>query len=196
MMFNFIDFLLDNLFIVIIAITGLFSFFNRMLAKNQRHDAESASEGGRKSTIGETLRRVQETIDETLESMEEKETPPASARRSNRNNRTVQTEKSQPLGRFATSADTTFEQMRDEQLNRLREQYAPIAVSDDADEGIKPLHNGAKHRREEKTAKNTPVEVDLSSRLNKEGLIESVVMAEILGPPRSRKSYRSHFLER
>lgn len=89
----------------------------------------------------------------------------------------------------------SIEEHRDEQMERLREQLntgehrlPDISKSDSSAPKVVHSH--------ETSYKYNEFKKDMKRNLTKQGLIDSIVMAEVLGPPRARKPYRNIINER
>lgn len=190
MMESFFDFIFANLFLVFVIITGLLSFFNRMISGRSKNKEEHpSSDQPKKSTIGEAMRRMQEMI-ETIEQ------PDEPTRQKVEKKVAKASEKLQTARQKIESSSYSFEEMRNEQFDRLKQQYESSATHNDWEGNPNTLQKRAGDIKAGEIHSITPIEVNLQSRLNKEGLIESIVMAEILGPPRARKRFGTRFVDR
>ncbi|HLR72185.1 MAG TPA: hypothetical protein VK085_12245 [Pseudogracilibacillus sp.] len=99
--------------------------------------------------------------------------------------RTVQQAQKQ-IDRTKESVTKSVDEQRQEQFDRLRRQYQTVA--DDKE------HVEQKSRRsnmERQHAYQEQVDVKLEDRFTAKGLIEGVIMAEVLGPPRGLKPYKN-----
>lgn len=87
----------------------------------------------------------------------------------------------------------SVEEQRDEQLERLKKQLN----TNEHQVSPHPSKNKTKVvHSHESSYKYHEFKKDMKRNLTKQGLIDSIVMAEILGPPRARKPYRSIIDER
>lgn len=189
-----INLIFENPFLLFIIIAGLVSFFNRMKASSRdRNGGEqpSAERDGEDSKPKQSpVREMMKRLEEMAESLDpDVPTQEQSAE--------AQTIEEKPK---STPGMSSFEQQREEQYKHLQKQYQS-AQSEAASEHRKnldsPIFNDAqmmKGKIEENEISST--KINIKSRLNKSGLIESVVMAEVLGPPRARKKYSNRYLER
>lgn len=191
-----IKLIFENPFLLFIIIAGVVSFFNRMTAagKNQQEGKQEAEgETGGRQTIRDVMRKMQEMAESLDPEAETKETKSREEKKS-----------SQPLGRFDVPSETTntysFEEQREEQYRQLQKQYGAMTETDEVDQAIdvnSPIYEGPELAQDRSYIKEgSQVEVNLKSRLNREGLVESVVMAEILGPPRARKRHSNRYMDR
>src|SRR5699024_10950928 len=97
----------------------------------------------------------------------------------------------------ASHHDTmTVEEHRDEQMERLKQQLNTDEdqslphITDNKQSVLKVVHS------HDHSYKYGQFKKDMKKNLTKQGLIDSIVMAEVLGPPRARKPYRSIIYER
>lgn len=200
-----IELLLDNIIFLFVIIAGIVSFFNRLMSTG--NEGERRVEGKETQRQGEasgrqTVREVMRRMQEMAESLDP-ETAEGQGRRVERKASDEQV--MQPTSSESASASTTysFEQQRDEQFKRLQKQYESTLQSEDVDRAIDPdspiynqTHAATSQVRIQQPQKRSKSSVDLKSRLDANGLIESVIMAEVLGPPRARKRYSNRYLER
>lgn len=200
-----IELIFDNLIFLFVIIAGLLSFFNRLMSGTKQRDKEQAGtersrrqdgEGTGRQTVREVMRRMQEMA-ESLDpetAAPERRTPKAEARRETATQTSTES--------TAAAPTYSFEQQRDEQFKRLQKQYESV-TSDNLNTEIdmdSPIYSQAHAATSEgstsRIAHRPKTSVNLKSRLNADGLIESVIMAEVLGPPRARKRYSNRYLER
>lgn len=82
------------------------------------------------------------------------------------------------------------EAQRQKQLERLKQNYAPMENTEDDDIA---KHSGLQTRRQQSTntKKVTKKDLHLKKRLSRGGLKESIIMAEVLGPPRAYHPYQN-----
>lgn len=198
-----IELILDNIIFLFVIIAGLVSFFNRMMSAGKDNQEQQSSgersrrqgEGAGRQTVREVMRRMQE-VAESLE--QDTDTGSPQRRTSDQQGRTNTT----PIPTTTSDSPTySFEQQRDEQYRRLQKQYESVASTDEIETAIdpdSPIYTHVARTESEANVKTrqTKTSVDLKSRLNADGLIESVIMAEVLGPPRARKRYSNRYLER
>jgi len=85
----------------------------------------------------------------------------------------------------------SIEQLRDEQLARLTHQYQSQSSVELEDEVEKVTTHKSTNTISKEKYKKSELQKGLKGRLAKEGLIESVIMAEVLGPPRALNPYKN-----
>lgn len=179
-----IEFIFANLFLVIIIVTGLLSFFKNMLA-NQNKQGSPNQESERGSPLREAMKRVEEMV-ESID-VPEQTTP----KRTERKVETT-THQSIPIEETVSSFEEQIERQYEEQYSRLQEQYQSIS---EITEEVNYYNEKASSLIEDHDPKNKKIynepdiNINLKSRLNRGGLIESIVMAEVLGPPRARRGH-------
>lgn len=129
------------------------------------------------------------------EEQRKQQTPrPAPKQRQNRDRRPVRAERPvqqarQTIKTVEEKVTNTFEDQRQAQYDRLRSQYQ---TSGDNSHSV-GIDKSKLQPIEEKVSK---VNVSLDKKLTPEGLIESVIMAEVLGPPRAHNPYQNLVVKR
>jgi len=99
-------------------------------------------------------------------------------------------EKREPLQR-------TIEQQRQEQFDRLRSQFQSASQPDTEDiDEHHSSHLAKSMELQRESVKPTKVNVNLERKITPKGLIESVIMAEVLGPPRALNPYQNRLTKR
>ncbi|HZW68531.1 MAG TPA: hypothetical protein VFF20_07975 [Pseudogracilibacillus sp.] len=188
-----INLIFENPFLLFIIIAGLVSFFNRMKASSRDRNGREQPSAEREADTKPKQSPVREMM-KRLEEMAESLDPDSPKQEQSAEAKTVE-EKPKSTPRMST-----FEQQREEQYKQLQKQYQS-AQSEKPSEHIKnmdsPIFNDAQMMKGSIEANEiSSTNINIKSRLNKSGLIESVVMAEVLGPPRARKQYSNRYLER
>lgn len=178
------EFIFANFFLFFIILAGLLSFLRNMLANQpkQKDTKETTKEDG--SPLRDVVKRLEEMV-ETFENQEQ--TIPQRTE-----------EKLDPIAKEESAADRTFQSIEDEskrqyeeQYNRLKEQYQSISQTSETsinETESRTLHANEKLISSRKTNKEE-INIELNTRLNREGLIESIIMHEVLGPPRARRKH-------
>ena len=176
-----IEFIFANLFLVIIIVTGLLSFFKNMLAnQNKQGSPQKDKEEG--SPLKDVMKRLEDMV-ETFENPEQTTT-----------RRTVsKTETNNNFDSPIEETSATFQDQYEEQYERLQQQYQSIRNSNvlerlEQNELRNPITDSFM-QTEVNRNENAELNVNLTAKLNKTGLIESIVMAEVLGPPRARRQH-------
>lgn len=162
--------LLKNPFLVLLLLGGLFSMFKgksgqdkeeKQVPRRQRSDGQQRK---RPTSISDTIRKTMKTLEQEVQKSEQPQKKP------------VQT--------------MSVEEHRKEQLQRLSNQIASESS----------MHKESKSESQSIHSKTDKQSVDQShnefkkvfkDNLTREGLTQSVIMAEVLGQPRSRQPYRS-----
>lgn len=160
---SFLEFIFANFFIVLIVVGFIINFFS----KNRNEEERKQQRERRESPLPDlretrTYDRARETVQQTKQQLEQ---------------RTEATAK-------------TIEEQRQEQYERLRSQYQTAYNEEDAKKALNQAVQGQTSiKRKEEVAK---VDIHLDKKLTSaEGLIESVIMAEVLGPPRALNPYQN-----
>lgn len=191
---SFIEFIFNNPFLLFIIIAGIVSFFNRLTSSGEQAKQSrdpDADETGRTSTVRDVMRKMQEMADSLDPEVEEK-----------KSQRRTEKKGPQPLGKLDSTAEKTpaysFEEERAAQYRQLKEQYTSATKSEE----VEPAFDFASPIYQEtgdastKRKDQSDVTINLNKSLKDGGLVESVVMAEILGPPRAKKRYSNRFYNR
>src|SRR5699024_6788686 len=169
-----INLIFDNLFLLFIIIAGLVSFFNRMKASSRDRNGREQPSAEREADTKPKQSPVREMM-KRLEEMAESLDPDSPKQEQSAEAKTVE-EKPKSTPRMST-----FEQQREEQYKQLQKQYQS-AQSEKPSEHIKnmdsPIFNDAQMMKGSIEANEiSSTNINIKSRLNKSGLIESVVMA-------------------
>lgn len=175
---GFIEFIFANLFIIVFIVISLLSFVNKLLQnqtqKSQQKRQQSVPEKG---TLSDTFKKFQdmiESFEEEVETVFTGDTDPNAKKISDR------IEKKTPL------APATQMEPREEQLGSLNEPIVPID-STERTQMIEPLATLSQTKATEPVRHVSAV--DMEKMFTEQGLVASIIMAEVLGPPRARKPY-------
>lgn len=161
--------LLSNPFFILIILGGLMSFFRD---KSKATDEEET------------------TVSRPQPSRTERQSQP----------------KKVPLGRMSTEKEAT-EQMdtrsvtehRDEQMERLMKQFnveEDQVTEDSIENQAQSVRSLGKRTQVSETLKQKDFKKRMKDNTTKKGLLNGVIMAEVLGPPRAQKPYRSVIQDR
>lgn len=171
------ELIMGNMFIVIIIIGALIKLFSNSKAKeNERTNNEQQS--------NEDHEESQSVFQQVKAEMEQQKK--AQTLENERRSKEVAAEKMKQVTQSVGSV--SVEKHRQAQVDRLKQGYqtASKAVDSEHSSGLSSLEP----LRQETTG-NDEISLKLNKRLTQKGLIESVVMAEVLGSPRALKPYRS-----
>lgn len=158
---NLIDLVLSNPLFLVILIGGIISL---MKGKSEQENK------GKETT---TQKPKQNPLEELFE-------------------RSKQREQTRTAEKVITEPKSTksIDELREKQMSKFTQQ-----VDDEIDqEKVEQIKNLQKHMKEEHTKKNRTKKAfrkDFTKSLSSKGLVNSVIMAEVLGPPRGRRSYQN-----
>lgn len=163
---SFFDFIAEYFFLVIIIVGVIINFLSKGRREENKQEQVPKENQRRRPTMTdmkETYEQAKEMIFDTKQEIEDS----------------------------TQTVEKSIEQQRQEQYDRLRNRYKPTTLTDSKDhnEGIqsgfesRPLNV---ERRETEA-----INVNLDKKLTSKGLIESVIMAEVLGPPRALSPYQN-----
>ncbi|WP_100010611.1 hypothetical protein [Lentibacillus sediminis] len=161
-----IQLILDNLFIIILIVSGLIGLLGKIGSNDEKE------------------KRPQST----------QSRPGSAPSRSQRNTRERYSER-QPAEN-ASSRSTLAEQHREQmeqlagKLNTETKEALDDLSSDIGDQNI------LREPAPELTEKQEEFRGKIKRNLNREGLINGIIMSEVLGPPRAKRSYRREAAER
>lgn len=162
---SFFEFIFANFFIVIIIVAAIINFLNRGRREENKQEQAPKQQRHRPtiSDMRETYEQAKETILETRQELERKVQP----------------------------IDQSAEDQRQEQYERLRSRYQPTLHTESKDQK-KTMHMQSHSLHVEGEEVEYPeIKVNLDKKLTSKGLIESVIMAEVLGPPRALSPYQN-----
>lgn len=158
------ELLFSNPIFAILLIMGLISLFNRMMGGQNQEESETSGQ----STPSHTGERTR---------------PPQRTKTDRDNERT-------------TMQTTSIEEQRERQMAQLAGRMN-TEMDAEEQENEKPSDNSMESpsKRIKETDASSHAKDKMKKRmrgkLNKQGLVDSVVMAEVLGQPRSRKPYQN-----
>lgn len=187
---SFFDFIFDNLFIVAIVLIGLFNLFSGSVKKKvseqerksqqrevsrapveREHPSQRPSEAkplGRFETVAERLEQKAEElgrkVERKIDDFSQQQKP-------------------------AKSADEQRQEQMDRLKKEIQQRHTQIESRQIKKTNSSPTNESA-HASETIDASEVD-ELRLNQKLTTSGLIDSVVMAEVLGPPRAMQPYRN-----
>lgn len=178
------EFLFANIFLVIIIVSGLISLMNNSRKNQQKQATETKSDQDqntkktKQSPIGEAMEQFEEMFESFAQS--EVETKEKSNEIDNESSETI---------------DPSFSDLRNEQYERLRAQIQtdPKEDMESVEQYASTLSTARGQKRTNdgrRTSTSSFSKRLLNERLTREGLIDSVIMAEVIGPPKARKRIR------
>lgn len=177
-MSSMIDFIFSNLFIVIIIVAGLINLFS----SNKK---EQRKEERRRQLLEERRKRQQEQQQMAEKNEDIDDTPVYVPQQSIEEHMEQETESIEMTG--------DFEQQRQAQFERLREQIQASSMFGEDEEEIKESTPRVETPTVTGVKKQAPVTGIMKEPLNRKRLMESVIMAEVLGPPRAYKKHRPSY---
>lgn len=170
-----IDLIYDNLFFVIILLIGLINLL-----------------GGSKSDKKQNRERPQRR----QVSPAERKTQPATRKIEQKSRMT----RAEQLEAEKKELETkSIEQQRQEQFERLKQQFQSSYTLDEMEQINIESQNENQLSKSDSSPRQKElesVELKLENRFTREGLIESVIMAEVLGPPKARKKLQRKYMKR
>lgn len=190
---NFLDFIFDNIFIVAIIVIGLFNYLSSINKKKVQQEKKQSEQNTERPVETSTQRpsRPVETAPRRFESRLE----------------SMGQRVEEKLEEYASKLDVdtnpaqkTFEEQRQEQYERLKRN-----VKRDVSTQRKQLEKNQDHKANLESVPVTedlpPIQshhssvkvgsIHLEDKLSARGLIDSVIMAEVLGPPRALNPYQN-----
>lgn len=176
-----IDFILSNLFILIIIVGGLLNLFSSSKKEERKQE--------RRRKILEERKRMQREMKEHRP-LESQQTNSPVVEIEEEPYTESEHDKSKRADESVFTGD--FEQQRQAQYERLREQIQASAMYDEDDEKeVRTKKNSKKiaPRRSQERAHSYL----LHEQLDRQRLIDSIIMKEVLGPPRAYKKHHPYF---
>lgn len=175
---EFFQLIMDNIFIIILVLSGIIGFFS--------------------SNKEEKKKQEQRTEQQRPQQAEPRPTPTPSGPREPKRQEVYRTELKPSKTNVITTASASFENEQKSQMEKMQSRYG-ASSSSTIDEDI--AHQGLKFREALKPLEDLSEEKDILKKdikhsLRNKGLINGIIMAEVLGKPRSLKRYESVSLER
>lgn len=171
---SFFNLIFENFFIVIIIVVAIFNFLSK--AKKDSEPQEQQSEPTREKPkrsiqdlIEEKAEQVKDSYQQTRESVEDN----------------------------AQKGKNLFEEQRQKQYEQLRNQIQATQPKDDQKkEAFSKRNVPEKNLIEGTESDGISIDGNIKKKLTKQGLAESIVMAEVLGPPRALNPYQNVAIKR
>ena len=176
---EFFQLIMDNIFIIILVISGIIGFFSSNKEEQKKQQQQQRKE----------QQRPRQT--------EPKPTPTPSGPREPRRPEVYRRTEMEP-----SEPDViTTASIENEQKSQMEKLQARYGISSSSTIGEDIAHQGLKFRESLKPLDDLSEEKevlknDIKQSLRNKGLINGIIMAEVLGKPRSLKPYESVSLER
>ncbi|GGC92083.1 hypothetical protein GCM10007216_23530 [Thalassobacillus devorans] len=167
---NFINFLLNNIFLVAIFIGGIISWLNRMNTE-QEEERPKRPPPQQKQTPARPVQPGMERMDRTERSQQKMPGENRVEKYYEEKKRQIKDISERNIGDRQDTGSFTYETP-----NRKIHDAIPGQM-----ERTKPMQDGEK----------AATSLSIKSNLNRKKIAESVMMAEILGPPRAHKPHRT-----
>lgn len=216
---NFLDFIFDNIFIVAIVVFAIFNLLSGSSKKKQTSNEENTT--GRFDTMAERFEEKLEEFGQKLEDGFDSPSKSSSDSSSSSGRPETFDKKPYPEKEFKKESyeeeefnkrpykekefekkpiqQTSYEAQRQEQYDRLKrdarstaEHYTKEAEKYEHKAKIPDVlgkKNETQSNNHDKRTKVGPINIE--EKLTSRGLIDSVVMSEVLGPPRARKPFKN-----
>ncbi|GEM_PF-1462020 len=177
---NFFEFIMNNLFLVIIIISGIIGFLSSNKEEQKKQQQRKTQQ--QRPAAPKPKPRSQSTL--------------SGPKKPEHRQKVYQTKTKPKENDLVTTASITDEQRA--QMERLERKYG-VGSADISNEKL--LHSGLEFRKALQPIKDLSEEQrvlkkDIRKSLKNKGLINGIIMAEVLGKPRSLKPYESATLER
>lgn len=169
------DWIFDNMFLVIIIISGIIS----VLSGGKKN--EEAKKKRQSTPPQNRPQQRQQTAKSTMSHQ-----PSRNKRVQPRAERQIYREESRP----DISAGSVEEQQK-EQMERLRSRYQTASRGDLEDLADKFKDLVVERQNEEESLGKREMKKRVSGNLDGKGLVNGIIMAEVLGAPRAKKPYRN-----
>ncbi|MBM7597926.1 hypothetical protein JOC34_000283 [Virgibacillus halotolerans] len=175
------DWIFDNFFIVIVIIAGIYGFLKDKTEKQKQQQRKSQNNQRPTATPSGTPRPKQHHQQEHKQRQQPQE-----------NVRTTRSEQQQ------TVAMKTIEEQQKEQMKQFANKYKINAKQAGQEKASHKAFIGGRARDPKQDQSHTAVRFkkQMKNNLGRKGLINSIVMAEVMGPPRAKKPYKSIIHER
>lgn len=181
-----IEFIFSNFIIILIILGGIAKLFgyDKKEEEQKRKTSKKRKTITNKQQVPKTTSQTRETHRQTKPGSN---TSPSSIPTSTASiGEQQQKQLEQLAGKMKAVGDQTFEELSEK-----------VPVDRDVEHHAIPHHKMKLNERNFVHNKNkTEVKRQMKKRITKNGLAESIIMAEILGPPRARKPYKSIITER
>lgn len=172
---QFIEFIFDNMFIVILVISGLIGVLSNNKEQQKKEQQKKTQQQRSEADKPKPTSRPSGPI-------EQKRRPTYEPRTQSQDKEVVST---------ASIADE-----RQVQMEKLKEKFGGVTSEDLSKVDISKYGLQIDQPFKELTEEQKVLQKDIRSGLNNRGLINGIIMAEVLGKPRSLKPYESVTIER
>jgi cell division protein FtsN len=190
---GFFEFIRDNLFIVAIIVAGLINFLGRAGKKEKnkkRQDQPKPVQQRSQTSTHQRMERHRRSISERFEEHMETMTRNVEEK--------IEDVAHQVTDKANQAKKLTPTEQHQEQLERLRQgMQSRYGQNEELENSHRVMHEQSVNTTNtESKTKETPVHLHLNEQLTTKGLMESVIMAEVLGPPRARNPYQNIAMKR
>lgn len=168
----------DNLFIVMIIISGIVAFLGDSKKKQEEQKKKQSAPPNKPAQPRQRQRRAAEETISRQQTQRKREQPRAE--------RKIYREEARP-----EMTNRSIEEQQQEQMERLANRYQTASQGDieNLDHTFKDL---IVERKEEKANPGKrEMQKRVSQNLDGKGLVNGIIMAEVLGSPRAKKPYKS-----
>lgn len=183
-----IDFIFENIIFFIIIGFAIVRFLSELFKGNEANSGNKSETTTNKKSSG-PLSDIFGDIKEVIEEVSQGDPKKAENTQNTaaHDNEIHRTNKNQQVRRQQKSQNLDADELHSEQLARFKKQYA--TSSTELEKAQKKLEKYSEVPQVVKSSSKNS-HLDMKNRLTNEGLKESVVMMEVLGPPRAMKPYR------
>lgn len=189
---NFLDFIFDNLFIVAIVVFGIINLFSRSTKSNQTEQQQKQS---RPTNNGPPKQQTSRT-----NRSQKEETSPSSQRQGpilGRMAEKVENALDEITNQYEqTTPNETVAEQQKKQYDQLKKEVQHEYAANTDEKNNKVFKQTEHLRKTTKGSSHEVTDIDVKSLTNRKGLVQGMIMSEVLGPPRGLKPYRSIINER
>lgn len=182
---SFFEFIFGNIFIVLIIIFAIINFLNK--GKNAEEEEQRRP-------------RPQPPQSSRTENRQESQTRPTMDSRVENDRSRSRADIESTIREASKTTEetvlTTIEEQRQEQYERLRSKLNTLPTTENNVQ-VEDMRFEITNQKMPTNEEEVPsVQMKLEDRLSSQGLIESVIMAEVLGPPRALNPYQNIVVKR
>ncbi|MFD1066359.1 hypothetical protein [Oceanobacillus locisalsi] len=177
------DWIFDNLYLVIIILFGIISFLS---SSGKKEEEQKKKQSTPPNNPTQTRQRQQQSSSQGAGTQQQSQVQRQRQREQPRAQRQVYQEGERP-----DISAGSIEEQQQKQMERMADRYQTSSQEDleDAEQNFKGL------KVERKSEENAPGRAEMKRRvsgnLEGKGLVNGIIMAEVLGSPRAKKPYRS-----
>jgi len=201
---NFLDFIFDNLFIIAIVVFGIINLFSRSTKSNQ---SEQRKQQSRPSNYGPS----KQGTSHTNAGLPKQETSRTNYEPNKQDSSPTSDRQGPILGRMVERVENAFEEITNQYeqtkpsenlAEQQRKQYEQLKkevqheYATNTDEKVDKVVKDKSKLRTTNHSSREVANIDVKSLTNRKGLVQGMIMSEVLGPPRGLKPYRSIISER